>query len=688
MYELENNSYICIMKTRMGILVPCILLLMLTPSTACARGHADSLTLQRVLAYRQCMPIGTTGVHTNLYVRYYLKTDKRNFTLMAIPSMYAIARGNREFAGESYSTVYIKDNGEIDAVRQLNTGTVPRHKDIMTTLNKYLLPDIYGVTIIDNQLLSPFNRHNVGLYRYDITNLTGNRAEIVFRPRRYNTQLVSGWAIVDRGTGRVIKISFNGEYDMVNFHITAEMGKAGVRSLMPKTCDIDASFHFVGNKIRASFHSVYDNPVFLPDTIVNSHDEKMMARVRPAPLPTEIKKLYARHDSVRSNADTTRLKKEDSMWKKILWNSFGDYVINRTKGNFGSDRQGAFRISPILNPLYLGYSGRRGITYKFKINGSYKFSLNSDIYMAFNAGYSFKQKQLYFKIPIRYNYNKKRNGYIGIEIGNGNRITNSSIVDQVKHESLDSLDWDNMNLDYFKDLYVKFVTNYDISDKWSVQPGLVFHRRSAVDEAGFNIASRPVSYYSLAPTMQVQFRPSGWDGPIITADYERGIHAGKADMEYERFEFDVSWVKRFYSLRSLSLRLGNGFYTSKSKNSYFLDYSNFRDENIPGGWDDDWTGEFQMLNSNWYNVSEYYARANVTYESPLMILSRIPYVGRLMEMERIYMNVLFVEHLHPYIEYGYGFTNRFFSMGVFMATRNEKFEGFGCRFGFELFRDW
>ena len=602
--------------------------------------------------------------------------------------MYAIARGNREFAGESYSTVYIKDNGEIDAVRQLNTGTVPRHKDIMTTLNKYLLPDIYGVTIIDNQLLSPFNRHNVGLYRYDITNLTGNRAEIVFRPRRYNTQLVSGWAIVDRGTGRVIKISFNGEYDMVNFHITAEMGKAGVRSLMPKTCDIDASFHFVGNKIRASFHSVYDNPVFLPDTIVNSHDEKMMARVRPAPLPTEIKKLYARHDSVRSYAEKKRKKKEDSMWKKILWNSFGDYVINRTKGNFGSDRQGAFRISPILNPLYLGYSGRRGITYKFKINGSYKFSLNSDIYMAFNAGYSFKQKQLYFKIPIRYNYNKKRNGYIGIEIGNGNRITNSSIVDQVKHESLDSLDWDNMNLDYFKDLYVKFVTNYDISDKWSVQPGLVFHRRSAVDEAGFNIAGRPVSYYSLAPTMQVQFRPSGWNGPIITADYERGIHAGKADMEYERFEFDVSWVKRFYSLRSLSLRLGNGFYTSKSPNAYFLDYSNFRDENIPGGWDDDWTGEFQMLNSNWYNVSEYYARANVTYESPLMILSRIPYVGRLMEMERIYMNVLFVEHLHPYIEYGYGFTNRFFSMGVFMATRNEKFEGFGCRFGFELFRDW
>ena len=32
--------------------------------------------------------------------------------------------------------------------------------------------------------------------------------------------------------------------------------------------------------------------------------------------------------------------------------------------------------------------------------------------------------------------------------------------------------------------------------------------------------------------------------------------------------------------------------------------------------------------------------------------------------------------------------NRLFSMGVFAATRNNKFDGIGCRFGFELFKDW
>lgn len=227
--------------------------------------------------------------------------------------------------------------------------------------------------------------------------------------------------------------------------------------------------------------------------------------------------------------------------EKVIWNSFGDYVVNRTKGNFGVDDKGAFKISPILNPLYLGYSGRRGLTYKFELNGSYKFNMNKELSVKFNAGYSFKQRQFYFSVPIRFSYDKRHNGFVGVEVGNGNRITNSNIVNQVKNEILDSIDWDKMSLDYFKDFYVKFVGNYDLSDKWSLQPAFVFHCRSAVDRTGFELAGRPVSYYSFAPSLQIQFRPLGWRGPIITTDYERGIRMGKANMEYERLELDFSW---------------------------------------------------------------------------------------------------------------------------------------------------
>lgn len=58
----------------------------------------------------------------------------------------------------------------------------------MTTLLKYLMPNIYDVTILDNQILSPFNTYNTKLYKYDITSLTDNRSEIVFRPKLHNTQ--------------------------------------------------------------------------------------------------------------------------------------------------------------------------------------------------------------------------------------------------------------------------------------------------------------------------------------------------------------------------------------------------------------------------------------------------------------------------------------------------------------------
>lgn len=141
-------------------------------------------------------------------------------------------------------------------------------------------------------------------------------------------------------------------------------------------------------------------------------------------------------------------------------------------------------------------------------------------------------------------------------------------------------------------------------------------------------------------------------------------------------------------LRSFSARLGGGFYLSKLSNQYFLDYTNFRDNNIPGGWGDEWSGEFELLNSNWYNASAYYIRTNLTYESPLLLLSHIPIVGKIVEKERFYVSTLFVNHLHPYVECGYGFTNRVFSIGAFSAFNNFKYSGFGVKFGIELFSNW
>jgi hypothetical protein len=115
--------------------------------------------------------------------------------------------------------------------------------------------------------------------------------------------------------------------------------------------------------------------------------------------------------------------------------------------------------------------------------------------------------------------------------------------------------------------------------------------------------------------------------------------------------------------------MGSGFYTHKDSN-HFVDYTNFRDNNLPEGWDDDWTGNFQLLSSRWYNESEYYVRTNLSYETPLLCASWLPFFGHYIEKERIYLSALRIEHTRPYFELGYGLTNRFFSIGLFSSFLN------------------
>lgn len=125
----------------------------------------------------------------------------------------------------------------------------------------------------------------------------------------------------------------------------------------------------------------------------------------------------------------------------------------------------------------------------------------------------------------------------------------------------------------------------------------------------------PTRYRSFAPTLTFHVTP--WrKGPYFTLNYEQSFkNIAGSNLAYGRFEFDVSHKLKLDRLRLINLKGGFGFYTN-TETSYFLDYTNFRDHNLPGGWEDDWTGNFQLLNSTWYNTSRYYYRVNTSYESP------------------------------------------------------------------------
>lgn len=101
-----------------------------------------------------------------------------------------------------------------------------------------------------------------------------------------------------------------------------------------------------------------------------------MAKVRPIELNQDEADIYRKFyekrkqitDSLNNNIP------EKNFAKDILWDVIGDNVLNRISQGFGKQNQGYFRISPILNPLYMGYSKRKGIVYKFDLKGGYRFT--------------------------------------------------------------------------------------------------------------------------------------------------------------------------------------------------------------------------------------------------------------------------------------------------------------------------
>lgn len=657
------------------------------PSSSFSRERGDSLVVDKLFTYRHDHAKTVDGDSGNAYIRYNFRVIKRNPTLLFVPTMYYIAKGRRNYVGETYGRVKFHDVNRFDLKRQVTTSTVPHQSRTMTTMWQYVTPNLYGAALFHNSILSPFNHGNRRFYRYRISSNGGSRSCVTFTPRLRNTELVSGYAIVDNANGRIVRSRFRGEHDMIAFSVNVDMGDNRTDySLLPEMCEVSASFKFAGNEIRSGFKAFYDCPTTLPDSIADSHDMALMDALRPDTLSVVEKKAYQQMEAERAKADTAAVRKpkRENRLRKIAWGIIGDNLLSSLKAN---NERASVKLSPIINPMYLSYSHRRGLAYKMELGAAYRFSENAEITFNPKFGYNFKIKQFYFNSPLRYTYDNRHNGWIELSWANGNRITNSSVLDIIRDERRDTIDFSSLQLDYFEDELWKLSWNTRVTRWANMTVGGVYHRRTGVNEAQLAALGKPGEYRSFAPFIKLSIQPSpNW--PLLTANYERSFkRVMRSNTKYERWEFDASYKKPLSRLRLLNMRLGAGFYTNRSTN-YFVDFDNFHEDYVQGGWDDDWSGDFQLLNSQWYNASDHYVRANVSYESPMLALTWLPWVGRFIETERLYASALQIEHTRPYFELGYGFTNRYFSVGFFGSFLNGKFHDFGSKFTFELFRKW
>ncbi|MDO5447244.1 MAG: DUF5686 family protein, partial [Prevotellaceae bacterium] len=572
-------------------------------------------------------------------------------------------------------------SGKFELTRNVYNSILPSHSVDAEEMAIYYAPSLYTEVMFGkDMILSPFVRANRKYYRFTF-DYDEDQVKMHFRPFHKNTMLIEGDAYIDTATGQIKSTTFKGNYDMYAFTMDIEQDDQG----LPRKSKVSSKFNFLGNKQQNNITSYYGLTTTLPDSIRDVESPEMIEALRPEELSDLEKLAYELHEKKNElkhvndePADTTTTEHHTSKFSKAM-KRIGDSMWGSTRVR---SEHSYVRLSPLLNPFMMEFSQRKGFTYLLEFTLKHDWGKHSKLILDPYFAYAFKERQVYYGAPIDLYYNTKRNAGFFFNIESGDRVASSVVRQQVTEIGLDSLLDSDIN--YFRDTKIQFGHRYDILRNLSLTAGATFHRRTAINKEMLADIEGDTKSKTFAPYLDLSFRFPKM-GPIFRVNYEVGLKdVMGGENDFSRLEVDANYKLRMKRMRTLSMRLGAGRYISDA-DYYFMDYENFRRNNLPEGWNDDWTGDFQNLSSYQYNISKYYVRGNMTYDAPLLCLYWLPVVGRFVETERIYLNVLATEHFHPYVEVGYGIKNRLFSGGVFVGFNKEKFDGVEFKIDLELF---
>ena len=681
--------------------------------------------------------------NADVYLKGKVLVHKSNKLVKYIPSMFRLEKDVNHYIIESLSEMHYTApdiyNRKVKAV----SSTFPRNKGELTDLTDFLNMNIYSSSIMTDKLLSPLDEKASKYYTYLLDSIVGEQGcqkyKISVIPKFKSTQLVKGYIWVSDQVWTIREVCFEGKFDLIQFRLKNIMGEEGDEEFLPVRLNLDVHFDFLGNHLemnadawvkynQISFykggerrisqkthsHDLTEFYRLTTDSTQVINDAEEFDKLRPIPLTFDEHALYQIHRSRTGKINWIIEERKEPEKKKAaeFWGELGDVLVSSYNVNLAGF--GSVKCSPLINPVMLDYSHSRGISYRQQFKYNRLFPDGKLLRVTPQVGYNFSKKELYVKSDFEFQYWPQKLGSFEVNVGNGNRIYSSVVLDKLESLPDSSMNFNEMNLDYFKDVYLNVFHNWEPVNGLLIKVGASMHWRSLTDKSRLqlndfitqagggmlqNLDLRS-QYNSFAPRLRVEWTPGmyyymngnrkmnvGSGMPTFIFDYERGLKdVFNSNDEHERMEFEVQQKIKLNQIRSLSYRAGFGMFT-KVDNIYFVDFINFRRSNIPEGWNDEIGGTFHLLDRQWFNSSRNYVRSNVTYESPFILLRPLNRILGMIQQERLYGGVLFMPHLKPYVELGYGIGTHIFDVGTFVSLMNGKFDTVGFKFTFELFND-
>lgn len=700
-------------------------------NTSVSLNVRDSV-LSQVLRFVPIYSQAVKGYESDVYMRGNFKVHKQNQLIRFVPSMFRLNKNVSDYVVESVGELHYTCPDIYNLKIHAYCGTFRRNQGELGNTMEFLGMNVYSATLLPGKLISPLDEKGSRYYDYRLDSVCGVGDSLLYYihilPRNKSIQLVSGYMVVDGGRWTIREISLKGRVELLTFDIHITMGQEGETALLPGRLRLNLLFDFVGNKIEADYTAILNYTSVrmenVDSTVVSSSGNSKYDLTNSYRLVCDRKQAvedtayvalhrsYPLNDKEKGIYDDYRQRKQQFLQDTVsnrrktltFLGEVGDALISHYTldlSDFGS-----VRCSPLINPLMVSYSHSNGFSYKQEFKYNLLFPNERWLRAVPRIGYNFTRKEFYWNVNAELFYWPERLAALGVKLGNGNRIHTSRVMDEIKHIPDSLLDFDKLNLDYFRDSYLQIGHQIELVNGLELTTGVSIHRRTVIDKPEISLpnihanewSELQSAYISFAPRLKLQWTPGQYyymNGrrkiklrsryPTFLLDYERGLKGVLGSTgSYERTELDVQQQLPLSLMSKLSYRLGAGFFTDQDE-VYFVDFANFTRNNLPVGWNNEIGGTFQLLDGHWYNSSRYYLRGHLTYEAPFLLVPHLKKYTRMIDSERLYAGVLFEERLTPYVELGYGIGTHIFDFGLFVNNVNGRFNEFGCKFTFELF---
>ena len=547
----------------------------------------------------------------DLYIKGKVKVHKRNHLIRYVPSMFRFEKHINDYLMESLSELHYTAPDIYDRKIKAVSTTFPRNRGQITDVMDYLNMNIYSSSLMSDKLLSPLDKKSSRYYHYLLDSIAGppdcQRYKILIIPKFRGTQLVSGYMWVSDQIWTIRELYIEGVYDVIRFKVRVKMGEEGDVEFLPVQFDLNLVFKFIGNHLEMDMgawlkyneikfyegaarrksqkkhrHDLTESYKLTCDSEQLITDKEKFNELRPIPLSALEDSLYR---SYALRQDTLlRVPKKKKNEHLEFWGELGDMLISSYNVNLSS--MGSVHCSPLINPVLLDYSHSRGFSYKQKFKYSRLFHDGRILRISPQIGYNFTHKELYVKADADWQYWPEKQASFEVSVGNGNRIYSSVVLDQLKQLPDSTFNFDQLELDYFKDVYLNLFHNIEIVNGLFIKAGVSVHWRYLINNSKV-ILEKPLpdkdwaalrgirsEYNSFAPRIRIEWTPGmyyymngrrkmnvGSSMPTFMLDYERGIKGVfKSTGAHERWEFDIQQNLKLSGIRVSVIALGGDVY--------------------------------------------------------------------------------------------------------------------------------